>query len=200
MRLPAKRRLSRFFQRRRFTRELAAATGMTEEQIKEQLSRHFVELIANRDGFKCVSPQPDHGCDLMVHRALPIKVNGVTQYIETGEVVQVQLKSTCDASVELTPDSIKYDLSAKTYNALVHRRNSGSAVPYLLALLVLPDDPNEWLEIGADELYLRRTAYWWYPQAGLTYTDNVSTQRISIPLTQTIGMTFVADRFAEYFA
>jgi hypothetical protein len=173
---------------------------MTEEQIKEQLSRHFVELVANRDGFKCVSPQPDHGCDLMVHRALPVKVEGVTQYIETGELVQIQLKSTCEASVERAPGIIKYDLSSKTYNALVHRRNSTSSVPFLLALLVLPDDRNEWLEIGPDELNLRRTAYWWYPEADLAYTENASTHRISIPLGQTIGLTFIADRFAEYFA
>lgn len=173
---------------------------MTEEQIKEQLSRHFVELVASRSGFKCASVNPDHGCDLHITRALYVEINGTRRLLDTGEILHVQLKSTCESSVVETADAIKYDLEAKTFNDLVHRRNQATVRPLILVLLVLPDDQNEWLRIEPGELLLRRTAYWYYPEAGLDYTENTSKVRITIPRTNVMTLDFVREKFAEHFS
>jgi hypothetical protein len=171
---------------------------MTEEQIKEQLSRHFVEVIANRRGFKCVAPNPDHRCDVYVSRALPILVNGAVQYEETGEMVHFQLKSTTERSVEHTPDGIKYDLDARAYNSLVIRRDK-KGPPLYLVVLVLPDESNRWLSVGPDEISLRKTAYWYYPAAAEGIVPNTSTKRITLPHENSLSIDFMVERFSAHF-
>ncbi len=173
---------------------------MTEEQVKEQMSRHFVELIANRGGFKCSVSEPDHGCDLTVTKAELVELGGRKQFLETGRIIQVQLKSTCEAHVDRTIKEIKYDLAVKTYNALVARRNNGGGVPFLLVLLLLPDDDTQWLDIAADELRLRKSAFWYYPDKGAALSKNESTQRIAIPSANAVGTDFVAAAFQRFFA
>lgn len=169
---------------------------MTEEQIKEQLSRHFVELVANREGFKCSKPDPDHGDDLLIHRATPEIINGKRLFIPSGETLQVQLKCTCERQIVRADDGIKYDLDADAYNRLVFRRQQeGSPVPYVLVLLVLPDDEGEWLQVGADQLILRRDAYWYYPERGLDFTQNTSSKRISVPTTNAVKIDFCSNLF-----
>ena len=39
---------------------------MTDEQIKEAISKQFLRLIANTNGFKTSSASLDHGVDLTV--------------------------------------------------------------------------------------------------------------------------------------
>jgi len=132
---------------------------MTEEQIKSAISSHFVQLVASRRGFKCVAPTFDHGGDLTVTRASVIERQGRTRYLDSGQYVDVQLKCTCEDQIERTDESIKYDLEAKTYNDLVYRRRSNAIVPLVLVLLVLPNDPETWLTVSADELVVKRAAY-----------------------------------------
>lgn len=173
---------------------------MTEEQIKEQLSRNFVQLVAGRSGFKCKESSLDHGVDLTIAEVRSSTRNGRTRLIESGRYVDLQLKSTCDASLHPgTVDSFKYDLESKTYNDLVERWATPPATPLYLVLLVLPDDSGDWLNISDQELVLRRSAYWYRPAPASTMTTNSSSIRIEIPLTNAIRLSFVADRYAEFY-
>jgi len=172
---------------------------MTEEQIKEQLSRHFVELLANRSGLKCYVSQPDHGCDLTIHGATPVSLPQGRQYVETGKLLQIQLKSACERVVERSHDVLRYDLSVRNYNALVHRRRQQNvATPYILVLFVLPDADIDWLTLSPDSLLLRKAAYWWYPERDAEISENARTQRIEIPTNNALHPDFASwaiDRF-----
>ena len=172
---------------------------MTEEQIKEQLSRHFVELVASRQGFKCSKPSPDSGVDMQITRAFLLDRNGRKRYLDSGQFIEFQLKCTCESQIIFADDSIRYDLEAKTYNDLIFRRDSGAITPLLLVLLVLPDDPNDWLQVTPQELILRRAAYWYAPPQGAEATENTSTIRIEIPSANGVGVSFIGDRFAEVY-
>lgn len=170
---------------------------MTPEQIKEALSRGFVQLLANRDGFKCQKPEPDSGVDLSITRSRTVNRGGKIRLLDTGEYIEVQLKSTTEASIQREHTSIKYDLEAKTYNDLIDR--SDTAVPLYLVLVVLPTDSALWLNVEPQQLILRGCAYWYQPTPSDSHTSNASTYRIEIPNVNLIGTSFVRDRFEEVY-
>lgn len=173
---------------------------MTEQQIKEKLSHHFVELIASRQGFKCGKPEPDHGVDLQITRTVAIDRDGKTRYLDTGEYVQLQMKCTTLNSITEGDTSFKYDLEVKTYNDLVDRLASGSITPLYLVLLVLPPEKDSWLSVTADELVVRRNAYWYRPPVSAERSANDTTTRIEIPYANRLTLTFFDDRFAEVYS
>lgn len=173
---------------------------MTEEQIKERISRHFVELLAARRGFKCTKPDPDNGVDLSISRALVQERDGKKRWLDTGEYVEIQLKCTCEGQVQWREEDLKYDLESKTYNDLVDRQSSGFLTPLILILLVLPDDPELWLTISTEEVILRRSAYWYQPPVGSERTSNTHTVRIEVPLQNKIGLAFFPDLFEQVYS
>jgi hypothetical protein len=172
---------------------------VTEEQIKEALSLSFMEAIAHRNGYKCEYTRTDHGVDLRVSEVAVLPRNGKTRLLDSGRSIQLQLKCTCEASVDRLPDKIKYDLEAKTYNDLIDRRTLFPLVPLYLVVLVLPDISADWLVVAPDQLILRRTAFWYLPSPAAGQTDNKETQRIEIPVADSVGLDFFQRRFAEAY-
>jgi hypothetical protein len=173
---------------------------MTEEQIKEQLSRSFVRLVANRAGYKCKIDENDHGTDVTVAEvgSRP-KPGGGYRLTETGRYVDLQLKCCCDASTIPMQGGFKFDLEAKTYNDLVARLADLEAAPLVLIVLVLPDDNRSWLSVTSDEMILRRTAYWWRPSHDARPSDNEYSVRIEIPNTNAVDLAFVPQLYAEHY-
>lgn len=172
---------------------------MTEEQIKEHLSRRYVELLANRHGFACNKPDPDNGVDLVVSRVTPYEHRGRRRLLDDGKRIDIQLKATCTSNTMPTEIGFKYDLEAKTYNDLVIRNVPGAIVPFVLILVVLPDNPSEWLQVTADELTLRRSAYWYLPEAGAALTDNLESKRVEIPHDNLLDYHFFVTKYDEYY-
>lgn len=170
---------------------------MTDEQIKEALSRGFIQLVANRDGFKCQKPDSDHGVDLSITRARTINRGGKIRFLDTGEYIEVQLKATTEQSIERIAGAVKYDLEAKTYNDLIDRRDD--VTPLFLVLFILPTDSNVWLNVEAERLILRGCAYFYRPDNLDLPTQNIQTRRITLPDANLIGSSFVRDRFDEVY-
>lgn len=170
---------------------------MTEEQIKEALSRGFIQLVANRDGFKCQKPDFDHGVDLSITRSRAVNRGGRVRFLDTGEYIEVQLKATTEHSVERTNGFIKYDLEAKTYNDLIERRDD--VTPLFLVLFVLPTNSDVWLNVEAERLILRGCAYFYRPTPLDPPTENLHSRRISIPDGSLIGQSFVREVFEEVY-
>jgi hypothetical protein len=173
---------------------------MTEEQVKEAISRHFVQLIASRGGFLCARPDYDYGCDLTVTKVMVVPRGGKMRYLQSGISIDLQLKCTLESGIERTQTSVKYDLEAKTFNDLVYRRNSNAQTPLVLVLLVLPDNKDEWLTITPDELIVRRAAYWYMPPEGTAATPNVATTRIELPTANAVDLSFIDGRLQEAYA
>lgn len=172
---------------------------LTKELIKETLSRRFVEIIAGRNGFKCQKPDPDSGVDLSITKSIIDIRFGERRILDTGEYLEIQLKSTTDSSIIYDEDCLKYDLEAKTFNDLVFRLQSNSLTPLYLILFILPDEENQWVEITEDALKLRKRAYWYIPSSGESMTPNTSKKRISIPLSQVVDLEFLERCFVEAY-
>jgi hypothetical protein len=170
---------------------------MTEEQIKEQLSRGYLDLLASRAGYKSLVASLDHGVDVTISKVKAHVRGGKTRLLDSGQFIDVQLKCTCEASIVSGPVNIKYDLEAKSYNDLIDRRDS--PVPLLLVLMVLPDNQDLWLSVRAHEIALAKCAYWYLPESTETYTPNTDSKRVTIPRANVLSRDFLDTKFNEYY-
>lgn len=161
---------------------------MTEEQKKEQLSNRFIGILAANKGFVLDKPDLDLGVDYQLKKTTSYTTPlGKTRYTYDSRYIDLQLKATTENSIINETNSIKYDLEAKSFNDLVERKTNGTA-PLVLILFVLPNDPNNWVEIDQDEIKLRKNAYWFTPENGTLPTSNNSRIRIEIPKTNLLDL------------
>jgi hypothetical protein len=147
---------------------------LTIPHCKESLSRAYVTAVVGRarQSLRWGGGEFDHGVDGQV-RILERRGQKIR---EIGLGFDFQSKTTVDWSVEGT--SIVYDLEADAYNNLVERAGT-RAMPFLLVLLCLPTEENSWLSVSADQLILRKCAFWCKLKGDLTM--NTGTQRIRVP-------------------
>jgi len=170
---------------------------MTEPDIMEQLSKRYVEIIANRKGYFVLSGK-DYGTDL--HIAKAVRYNN--SFCETGRQVHIQIKSVVETSEHLieSANEIKYDLRGKNYNDLVFRIKEESYIPLILILFIFPSDPENWLQVTSDHLIMGKCAYWYYPDNNfeLEYVNPKGTKRIEISKSNLIKLDFFNYIF-DYF-
>ena len=149
---------------------------MTDEHIKEQLSKAYANVIAANAGiiYRDYANQ-DYGFD---GRFSDVDVNYVNhhgRYSENGYGIDFQLKATTNV---LTKNGmIYYDLEVKNYCDLI-RTDIGS--PRILILYVMPKDREKWLELCPDGTTMRKCA-WWCSLRGWAKTNNKDKIRIEIP-------------------
>lgn len=139
-------------------------------QRQEALSRAYVRAVAAQAGAICIDASPDFGIDMLLREV----EQRDQSYRDTGPQFDLQLKSTTRAEVRDT--EVIYDLEVRAYDLLRTARER----PRLLILLVLPEDEAQWLSQSAEQLILRRCAYW-LSLAGAEPTTNQATVRVSIP-------------------
>lgn len=169
---------------------------MTEEDIKEALSRQFLRILANGTGFKVTEPAPDHGVDMVVCAVTSrIEPNGKTRYLDSQYKLDFQLKSTTINSIIDGEENIRYDLEVKNYNDLIQRRDE--PIPLHLLVVVLNNRPPQCIHLDDQQISVIGTAYWYLPEEGEGPTENQNTIRITIPKANRVGMAFVRKRFEE---
>jgi hypothetical protein len=164
--------------------------------IKEAISRRFLELIANRRGYTCLTPGTDLGVDLTFAGFVIRREGDRDRYLKSDKHIDVQLKCTCERNVRRTQEYLAYELEVKTYNDLVARR--GGYTPLILVLLILPDDPDEWISITSSELLIRRNAYWFVPGEDANHI-NGRTKTIHIPNDNLLNLDFFSDRIRDHY-
>lgn len=120
-------------------------------QRQEALSRTFVRVIAARAGVICGEIGQDFGFDMYLRGI--VEENG--EYTDSGPQLDLQLKSSTRA--ELRENEVVYPLEVRAYN-LLRRIRPGR--PCYLVLLVLPEVESQWVTQSAEELAVRRCAYW----------------------------------------
>lgn len=174
---------------------------MTEEQIKELLSRHYVSLIGSRTGFTCTKPDSDYGVDLYAAKVEAlVDDTGKIEWIPTGHFLNMQLKASCERVVSSTvPDHFGYQLPVRAYNQLARWWASDPATPFYLIVFLLPDDPAEWLKVTPLELALRKSAYWYRTEPGAVPTQNTSTITIQVSHVNRVGLNFMSERCDEFY-
>ncbi len=172
---------------------------MTELDKMEELSKRYLEIIANNTGY-FNSTSRDYGTDLTIRKAkyCPNRKRLLT----TGKALDIQLKAVTEKYVSdlNNPSSatIKYVLEVKNYNDLIDRANeNGLIIPLLLVVFIMPDKKADWVELIADELILRKCAYWYQIPINSVYSPNKTTVTIKIPKSNKISMDFYIDQFLK---
>ena len=118
---------------------------LTVSDQKEQLSLAYVTALAARAGFATSVPVPDRdSVDLSVHAGGPRR-----------PALDLQLKAT--ATLQSPQEGfVPFQLQIKNYDDL----RINAQTPRLLVVLELPADESRWMTVTAEELALRRRAYW----------------------------------------
>jgi hypothetical protein len=186
---------------------------MTTEQIKEQLSIHYLGALVARAGHKIAFQHYyDVGVDIMITEVSAIYFNGRFRFSDVGNTLDVQVKCTTEKSIikdvnKLNERVLRYDLRAKNFNDLILRRNlelDRRVKPLLFILVVLPEEKEKWLRLmdeegGADKfLQIGGVAYWYYPTNELKFTSNKHRIRIEIPTTNKVNLNFLSSIFENF--
>lgn len=140
--------------------------GMDINARQEQFANAFLVTVAAVAGFTASKPDVDNdSVDWTIASRLPRRPK-----------IDIQMKSRRVEESD-TGDFIRYDLKRKNYDDLIL---TDLFTPRLLVLVLVPPDIGDWLALTADQLILRRCAYW-VSLAGQPATDNENTIRISVP-------------------
>ena len=135
---------------------------------KERLSRVYVEALAARAGYSTSVPQQDY--------------DSVDLHIQAGGryrlALDLQLKATAKLG-KLLSGKRPFRLSIKNYNDLRARAQT----PRLLVVLELPTDSTLWMTVSAEELVLRRRAYWLSLLEGFGDVSGQNSVTVHIPET-----------------
>nr|WP_293844757.1 DUF4365 domain-containing protein [uncultured Arsenicibacter sp.] len=171
---------------------------MTETDIMEELSKGYLEVIANRSGyFNAI--QRDYGTDLIIRKAKVCTTR--KRYLTTGKAIDIQVKAVSEEYIYDYNDphkfNIKYDLEVKNYNDLIDRANEkGVYIPLILAVFIIPSDKSKWIELNSDELLVRKCAFWYQIPVGESHSNNSQSVRIEIPKTNRINLDFYDTQFS----
>ena len=132
---------------------------------KERLSLVYVKALAARAGFATSVPEPDRdSVDLRIQAGGPRR-----------PALDLQLKAT-DALGEPQAGFLPFRLKIKNYGDL----RVETQTPRLLVVFELPRDKSRWMTVTAEELVLRRRAYWLSLQ-GHEEVDGRETVTVHIP-------------------
>ncbi len=170
---------------------------MTETIIMEEISKSFLETIANRQGYFNSSSR-DYGTDLTIRKANLCPTR--RRYLTTGKAIDIQIKAVSQRYVRHYDDPsksyIKYDLEVKNYNDLIERANeNGAFIPLILAVFVMPESNDEWLSLNEEELILRKCAFFYQIPTGAIPSENSHKIAIEIPKVNRIGLDFYTNIF-----
>lgn len=153
---------------------------LTDNHIREGLSRAYIQAVAHRAGLNLSLREFDYGLDGTFHEVTRVaEPDGRARYRESGFKIDFQAKASSSDLIELRDEALSYKLEAKSQRDLVVE----GGTPRILIVLLLPDDPAQWLTCTEDALTLRRCA-WWVSLRGQAETDNLKTVRIDIPRAQ----------------
>lgn len=136
---------------------------LTTNDQKERLSLAYVAALAAGGGFTLSVRELDRdSIDLTVH-------SRTSSFAAVG----FQLKAT--SSPDWSDEVLRFQLGAKNFNDLEASRQT----PALLAVMVLPPEPSEWMTVGDSQLTMRR-GVWWVSLRGFGPTSQGSRQ-VSLP-------------------
>jgi hypothetical protein len=149
---------------------------MTEEHIKEQLSKAFAKAIAATAGFIFREHDVDYGFDGRFSDVdYDVDCNGHKHFSENGFGIDIQIKAT--TNIVPKEGYLIFNLEAKNYNALV-KTNIGT--PRMLIVYSMPKDRSLWLTATPESVTLRKCA-WWCSLKGQSPTPNSYRKCIRIP-------------------
>ncbi len=115
----------------------------------EEISIAYLQAVAAACGYAIANWSQDQNCI-----DLTISASGIIGEFSDPKV-DVQLKATADPS-NLTTQHLSIQVSAKQYDQLQRR----ASTPKILVGLFLPSDERTWIEVTAEQLAIRKCAYY----------------------------------------
>ncbi len=132
---------------------------------EELLSRAYAHAVASRAGYVTAFYEIDRdGIDLR------IQAGGAMR-----PALELQLKATVNLA-DAGDGNVRFPLPRRNYDLL----RIEAQTPRLLVVLDLPREQEQWLTVTADELVMRRQAYW-LSLKGYAETDNETSVTVRIP-------------------
>lgn len=160
---------------------------LTDNDIMEALSLAYVRSIASRAGFAVEEIRRDRD-SVDLHICARGSLGGGALH---SPVLGAQLKATAITLAE-DDESIAFDLKIKNYADLIRP----TAIPRVLIVFVMSEDPERWLSCSEDALVLRRAAYW-AALRGLPASSNTSSVRVRVPRAQVFDVDNVRELLAR---
>ena len=121
---------------------------LSEEDIKEALSRVYVMAVAAHAGYDTSKAEFDRdGVDLRIHAGGAMR-----------PALDLQLKATVNLRRLNDGHHVSFPVKRRNYNLLC----CDTQTPRLLVVLDLPSEQGRWMTLNPDELILRHRAYWLY--------------------------------------
>lgn len=143
------------------------------EKIKEDLSICYLKTIAavRRIAVERIEHDED-SVDVVIKKVLNIDKN-----VSFNSQISVQLKATSSKSqYRIGKQEISYKLKVKNYNDLC----MPATMPSMLALLILPEEMEEWTKWTPDELMIKGKMFWLSLQ-NQKVSDNKDNVTVKIP-------------------
>lgn len=148
---------------------------LTENNIKAELSYAYIHAVAARAGFGCRDgDRHDDGAG--VDAFVRVKERLSPDAVITDFLAEVQLKATSEPPAA-QGDRFSFFLKRDHYDK---PRGAENPLRRFLVVLFLPPVQAEWLDHTADQLLLRRCAYW-CSLKGAGATANKSGQTVYLP-------------------
>jgi hypothetical protein len=135
---------------------------------QERFGDAFLIALASVAGCTCAKPDTDNdSIDWTISCKLPRRPK-----------IDVQMKThRMEGEIQ---DEISYPLNRKNYDDLTI---TDVLVPRILVLVILPSNLTDWLTATAQQLVLRKSAYW-LSLMGFPESDNQTKTTVKIPMAQ----------------
>lgn len=146
---------------------------MNIEKIKEDLSVCYLKTIAAVNGIALENITHDEdSVDVIIKKV--IQMSSSRRF---NSQISVQLKSTSSKSqYNIKENEIIYEFKVKNYNDLC----IAATMPSMLALLILSEKEEEWINWATNELMINGKMYWLSLQSN-KLTENNDSISIKIP-------------------
>ncbi len=161
---------------------------LTEQNIEAELSYAYLHAVATRGGFSCsysIRHLDDVCVDAQIHEDGRMLA---PDSLHTSFALHVQLKATRVAPSEQA-GRFSFNLPLRQYNRL---RETRLAIPRILVVLYLPEDPTDWLRHSEDALIARRCAYW-VSLRGAPASENAGHQTVYVPRAQFLSVAALTE-------
>ncbi|WEX03825.1 DUF4365 domain-containing protein [Rhodococcus sp. RCBS9] len=124
--------------------------SLPDTEMKQQISIAYVRMVVAAAGCTVLSWDTDYD-------GVDISIKSSAEYnVRLGPQIDIQLKCTSQTKV-VREDEIAWSIDARTHKYLTSPKRQ---TPALLALLVVPDDVDGWLDHDESRLLTASSMYW----------------------------------------
>ena len=143
---------------------------------KERFSLAYINAVATYTDCTVLEPKVDSG-----------SVDGILKRTTIEEIIGFQVKATSRDIVRSDGEHLHFPLPIRDYENL---RNA--VRPFILIVVLLPDDETQWLTQTHDELCLRYCGYW-LSLEGWQETENTNNVTVRIPTANVFSSSQLTD-------